>query len=71
MIRTPGESARTSWTMRSAVFTDVTEIEALRQVEVELNGAQLPWTADRVLHDQINLRAVKGAVGFIDLVGNP
>src|SRR6266571_3469304 len=54
--------------MLGAVFSDVSQIEPLRQIEVELNRTQLPWPPDSIVDQQVDLRAVKGAVTGIDLV---
>ena len=56
--------------MRLAIFADVLQPEAHRQVEVELNRAQLPFAAQRVVHFQIDLRAIERAAAFIGFVGN-
>ena len=52
----------------AAVLGDVLEVEVLRQLEVELQGADLPLAAERVLHLEVDLRAVEGAVALVDFV---
>ncbi len=53
-----------------AVVADIDEVEALREVEVELHGAELPRPAERVLDLHVDLRAVECAAAFIDFVGH-
>src|SRR4051812_40214775 len=57
-------------TMRGAVLSDVGQVEPLRQIEIKLNCTELPWPSDGILHDQIDLRAVKRAIGRVDLIWN-
>src|SRR5687767_3841662 len=54
--------------MRRAIFADIAEVESLRQIEIELHGTELPGTPDSILHNQINLGPVEGAITGIDLV---
>ena len=49
------------------VGADVAEVEALRQVVVDLHGAELPLATDDVFDDEIDLRSVEG--GFASLFG--
>jgi hypothetical protein len=49
----------------------VGELELLRHVVVELHGSELPRTADRVRHVQIDLRAVERAVALVELELEP
>jgi hypothetical protein len=51
-----------------AVGSHVLELEPLGQVEVVLDGAQLPGAADGVLHVDVDLRTVEGGVALLDLV---
>ena len=44
------------------VGTDVFEIEALRQVVVDLHRPELPLAADDVLDHEVDLRAVEGGL---------
>ena len=48
------------WALLSAVRRGVFQLEALRQVEVQLHGRHLPGTADGVARLHRNLRAVEG-----------
>ena len=57
--------------MLLAVRADVGQVEALRQVEVELDGAQLPRPAERVLDLHVDLGPVEGAAALVNLVGHP
>ena len=50
------------------VGAGVGEVEALGQVVVELDGAELPRAAERVGHVQVDLRAVERAVALVDVV---
>ena len=50
------------------VGAGVGEVEALREVVVELNGAELPRAAERVGHVHVDLRAVEGAVALVEVV---
>ncbi len=52
-----------------AVGADVLQAEALRLVEVHLDGRQLPLAADGVTDLDVDLRAVEGAAALVDLVG--
>ena len=45
--------------MLLVVAAGVFEVEALRQVVVDLNGTQLPTAADGVLHHKVELRAIE------------
>ncbi len=54
--------------MRSSVFANVLKLEALRHVEVELDGAELPLTTERVVDLQINLRPVERTTTFVHFV---
>ena len=53
------------------VGAGVGEVEALRQVEVELERAALPGAADGVGQVHVDLRAVEGAVALVDRVRQP
>ena len=48
-----------------AIRADIRHVEAFGQVEVELDGTGLPFTAKSVLDLQVDLRAVEGAAAFI------
>ena len=52
-------------TLAGAVGIDILQLEALGEVVVHLDGAQLPAPADGVLHHEVQLRAVEG--GFARL----
>ena len=50
------------------VGTRVGQIEALRQVEVELHRAALPGATERVGQVNVDLRSVEGAVALVDAI---
>src|SRR5262245_3991456 len=52
----------------SAIFPDVGQVEALRKIEVELDRAELPGPADRIVDQQVDFGAVKCAITGIDLI---
>ena len=51
-----------------AVSVGVFEVEVQRHLEVELNRAALPRTAQGVVQMEVDLGAVEGAVAFVDHV---
>ena len=51
-----------------AVGVHVLQIKVERHLEVELDGAALPGTAERVLQVEVDLGAVEGAIALVDLV---
>ena len=51
-----------------AVIADVARIEALGQNEIGLQGAALPFAADRVAQHEIELRAIEGAVAGVHFI---
>jgi len=51
-----------------AVLIDVIAAEAVRQVDVELNGATLPSATHRILEFEVKFRAIEGAVARVDFV---
>ena len=53
-----------------AVFADIFQSEALRQVEVELHGRKLPQTPNRIHQLHIDLRSVKRRLARDRLVRN-
>src|SRR5574344_10397 len=53
------------------VLADVFGAEALREVEVHLNGSALPVTAERILEREFELRAVEGAFARVQDVVEP
>ena len=53
----------------AAVGGDVVELEAFRQVEIQLDGGALPHPSDRVFNLQVDLGSVEGAAALINLVG--
>lgn len=55
-------------TLLGAVGVHVLQVKVERHLEVELDGAALPGTAERVLQMEVNLGAVEGAVALVDLV---
>ncbi len=54
--------------MLPVVGADVAELEALGQRVVELDGAELPGTADGVGDLELQLRAIEGSLAGIDVV---
>ena len=44
---------------RRVVRTRVGQIEAFRQVEIDLHGAELPAATERIFHDKVDFRSVK------------
>ena len=57
--------------MPLVVGADVVELEALGEVEVGLDGAELPRAPEGILEVELDLRAVEGALPFRDGVGEP
>ena len=55
-------------TMFLAIFPGVGQVKFLRQQHIQLDGAALPGPADGILQMEVDLRAVKGAVPFVDAV---
>ena len=53
--------------LQCSVLCGVLHVEVQRQLEVKLDRAHLPFSSQRVLHLQVNLRAVESTVAFIDL----
>src|SRR5215207_7851386 len=51
-----------------AILADIVDIEALRQVEIELNCRTRPLSSERIDPLDVNLWPVKGAATFVDLV---
>ena len=51
-----------------AVGIHVLQVKVEWHLEVELDGAALPGTAERVLQVEVDLGAVEGAVALVDLV---
>ena len=54
--------------LEEAVLVAVGQAEVVRQLEVKLHGAALPFAAESVLDLEVDLRAVEGAVALVDLV---
>src|SRR5579885_28716 len=54
--------------VRLVVLADVLKLEALRQVEVPLHGAELPQATDGVLDLEVNLRPVERGLALDALV---
>ena len=57
--RAPQRAVNHQRLVARAVFADVFEIEAPRQVEIELHGGELPGAADRVDQLHVDFRAVE------------
>ena len=53
-------------TMLLAVLAGVLQIEPLRQLGIQLDGAALPCTAKAVLNVEVQLRPVERAVALVD-----
>ena len=51
-----------------AVFADVRNVKALRQVHIHLNGSALPFAADGVAQNKFQLRTVERAFAFVDFI---
>ena len=49
------------------VRAGVLQVEPLRQVVVELHGAELPLPADAVVHDEVDLRPVERGLAGVEL----
>jgi hypothetical protein len=56
------------WPVFLAVLADVSQVEALRQVEIKLDRAQLPFAPERIPELEVDLRPVEGRFALIDLV---
>ena len=54
-----------------AIFADVAEVEAFRQVEVELDSRKLPFPTQCVLDLEVDLWTIERAAAFVNLVGMP
>src|SRR5438874_1229013 len=54
--------------MLGVVLADVPELESLRRVVVELDGAELPAAAEEVGDVEVDLRTIERAVAGLDLV---
>ncbi len=52
--------------MRLVVGAGVGKIESLRQLVIDLHGAKLPFAADDVLDDEVDLRAIKRGLARLD-----
>ena len=52
------------WAVGLVVGTDVFELEAFGQDVIELDGSELPLSAEAVAHEEVGLWAVEG--GFAD-----
>ena len=50
------------------VFGDIRDIEAFREIEVELNHRQLPFAYDRVADLEVDFRPVKRAAALVDFI---
>ncbi len=59
------------WSMSGAVLADELETEAIGQHVVELDRSELPAAPDRVLHVELDLRTVDGALPGNGLEGQP
>ncbi|CAB4795771.1 unannotated protein [freshwater metagenome] len=57
--------------MPVVVCAHVFEIEPIGQIEVALNGAELPGAADGIFHVDVDLGAVERSVAVLHLVLQP
>src|SRR4051794_37658948 len=57
--------------LRRAVRVHVGAVESPRQLKVELDRAHLPLALKRILHKDVDLRAVKSPISLLDLVAIP
>ena len=55
-------------TVRFAVFADILQLEALRQVKIDLHRGALPGTAQYILDLEIDLRPVEHPLAGIDFI---
>ena len=55
-------------TMFLSVSSCVFQFESLRQLEVKLDGTALPRSSDGVFQMEVDLRAIKCAVAFVDYI---
>ncbi len=53
------------WPVRRVVRADIFQLEALRQVVIELHGSQLPLAADAIANYKIDLGAVERGFAFL------
>ena len=51
--------------MATVIASDVFQAESFRQVEVTLNGAELPLASNRITHINVDLWTVKRSVAFL------
>src|SRR5947209_20494794 len=56
--------------LAGAVFRNILELKALRQVEVELHGGKLPWPANGIHQLDVNLGAIKCGLAGNGFIGN-
>ena len=54
--------------LEGAIRCNVLEVKVQRQLEVQLNGAHLPFASQAVPHLEVDLRAIEGTVALIDLI---
>ena len=52
----------------AALLGLIGQAEIVGQLEVQLDGAALPFAAQRVLDLEVDLRAIEGAVALVDLI---
>ena len=53
------------WPVATVIASDVFQAETFWQVEVALNGAELPLTADRITNINVDLWSVERSVAFL------
>ncbi len=54
-----------------AVLAGISQVEALRHLEIELNGPALPGAAEGIPQVKVDFRPVERAVALVDLIGLP
>ena len=55
-------------TYLGAVFFNISQIKSLRQIHVQLNGTALPFSSQRILDMEIQLRTIECSVSRIHLI---
>ncbi|MNC35855.1 hypothetical protein D3C75_843520 [compost metagenome] len=59
-----------NWTVFLAVFADISQVELLRHLKIQLNGSALPASLQRIPNMKVNLRPVKSPVPRIHPVAD-
>src|SRR5207302_7003428 len=58
-------------TVRTIVWANVLQLKPLRQVEIQLDGAKLPLSANTIAHDEIDFRTIKGSLTLLRRILHP